>query len=65
MHHITSYAEDAICKSRYYRQTTHYAQVKSIFNFNLKGKWMASSGVTKIRKILCIKNCCFDQTKVS
>ena len=29
MHHVTSYVEDAICKSKNYRQTIHYAQVKA------------------------------------
>ena len=49
MYHITSLSEDAICKSRNYRQIIRYTQVKRIFNFKLKRKSMASSGVTKIR----------------
>ena len=49
MYHLTSLLEDAICKSRNYRQTIPYAQVKRIFNLKLKTKWMTSSGVTKIR----------------
>ena len=38
MYHITSLLEDAICKSRNYRQIIRYAQVKRIFNFKLRRK---------------------------
>ena len=38
MYHITSLSEDAISKSRNYRQIIRYAQVKRIFNFKLKRK---------------------------
>ena len=38
MYHITSFLEDAICKSRNYRQIIRYAQVKRIFNFKLRRK---------------------------
>ena len=49
MYHITSLLEDAICKSRNYRQIIPYAQVKRTFNFKLNRKRMASSEVAKIR----------------
>ena len=48
MYHITSLLEDAICKSKTYRQIIPYTQVKKIFNCKLKRKWVKSSGV-KIR----------------
>ena len=38
MYHITSLLEDAICRSRNYRQIIPYAQVKIIFDFKLKRK---------------------------
>ena len=66
MYHLTSLLEDAICKSRNYRQTIPYAQVKRIFNFKLKTKWMKSSGVTKIRfcalKIVALIKLSFHRT---
>ena len=49
MYHITFLLEDGIRKSRNYRQIIPYAQVKRTFNWKLKRKWMASSGVTKTR----------------
>ena len=48
MYHITSLSEDAICKSRNYRQIIP-DEVKRTFSFKLKRKQMASSEITKIR----------------